>query len=696
MDDHTHLLESFFSPQGIVIIGASTDRGKLGYSIARNLIAIGYPGAIHFVNPRGGELFGRSIYTEVNQVPDPVDLAVMLIPASATPEGLRQCALRGIHAVIIASGGFRETGPDGAKLEEALLEVARENNIRMIGPNCIGLIDTHYPLDTTFLSPPSPPKGDLAFISHSGATCAAIVDWSRGQGFGFSRLASLGNQIDIDQTDMLLAIGDDPNTHAIAFYLESVREGKRFISAAQKVVRRKPVVVLKAGRSSAGQYAAASHTGALAGNETAFDAAFQRSGVIRANTVEELFEWARTLASSPLPKGRDMAVLTDAGGMGVMASDALESNGLCLAKLTVPTHDALKAILPPAASVNNPIDMLASATPEQYAKCLSLLLADPHVNGVIVIMLPPPIYAARDTAKAILEVIKASDKPVLTALVGDPLLKDALEVFHREHKPDFRFPERAASAMSVLVKRAEYLAQDNTCLTPAVIEDRLSLHTLLQGAQPETFNEVLNAYGIPTLPLLLAHNSSEAVDLAHQIGFPVALKVASAEITHKSDVGGVLLNLHNAQAVKEGFDLIHRRIRSRLPDATLYGVTVQRMAPAGQEVILGALQDVTFGPMVMFGSGGIEVEGLKDVAFALAPLTRADALRMLESTWAGRKLKGYRNIAAADREAVLDALYRLAQLAADIPQLKEMEINPLKVLPPGQGVIALDVRGSLA
>jgi acetyltransferase len=401
-------LEHFFHPQGIVIIGASADPGKLGYSIARNLVEIGYPGVVHYVNPRGGHLFGRPVYPDLQHIPDPIDLAVLLIPAPATPQALRACGESGIRAAIIASSGFRETGAEGARLESELLEIARHFGMRIIGPNCIGLIDTNMPLDTTFLKPPPPPKGNIAFISHSGATCAAVIDWSRGQGFGFSRLVSLGNQIDVNETDMLLSIAADPSTRSLALYLEGISDGRRFVETALRVTREKPVVVLKSGRYASGQRAAASHTGALAGQETAFDAAFKRAGIIRANTVEELFEWAYTLAASPLPKGRSMAVLTSAGGLGVAAADALEANDLRMAELAVETQTALQAILPPAASTHNPVDMLASATPQQFASCLNLLLTDPNVDGVLMIILPPPISTDMTVSDAILPIIKLS------------------------------------------------------------------------------------------------------------------------------------------------------------------------------------------------------------------------------------------------------------------------------------------------
>ncbi len=389
----------FFAPQGIVLVGASQNPVKLGYGLARNLVHSNYQGAVHFVNPNGGSLFGRTIYTSLAQVPDPVDLAILLIPAAAVPAALDECGQRGLRAAIIGSGGFRETGQAGAELEQDCLRVAASYNMRLLGPNSIGLLDTHLPVDATFLPPPGPLPGDVAFISHSGAICAAVIDWARGQGFGLSRLVSLGNQVDVNETDVLGAVAKDSYTRVLTLYLEGVSDGRRFVEQAGRVARQKPVIALKVGRYASGQQAVASHTGALAGQESAFNAAFRRAGVIRADTSEEMFDWARALAWSPLPQGRSMAVLTNAGGPGVTAADALEANGLSLAQLQDETSAWLRAILPPAASLKNPVDMLASATPEQYAQCLGILLADPGVHGVLVILPPPPTHTAGAVAK---------------------------------------------------------------------------------------------------------------------------------------------------------------------------------------------------------------------------------------------------------------------------------------------------------
>jgi acetyl coenzyme A synthetase (ADP forming)-like protein len=703
MDNIDPSLTPFFDPKGVAVIGASTNPVKLGYGLARNLVQSNYKGAVHFVNPKGGKLLGRPLYPEVSQAPDPLDLAILLIPAPAVPDALRACGERGLRAAIIGSGGFRETGPAGAALEQQCLEIAREYGMRLLGPNCIGLLDTHLPLDATFLPPPAPIPGDVAFISHSGAICAAVIDWARGQGFGLSRLVSLGNQADVNETDVLAPVAADPYTGVLTLYLEGVSDGRRFVGEAGRVSLTKPIIALKVGRYAGGQRAVASHTGALAGQTSAYNAAFRRAGVIRAETSEEVFDWARALAWCPPPSGRGVAVLTNAGGPGVTAADALEADGLHLTELSDETREGLKAALPPAASLGNPVDMLASATPEQYNICLEILLADPGVNSVLVILPPPPMHTAGAVAKAIIPVIYSASKPVVVALMGERLIQEAVEHFRAARVAEYRFPERAASALAILAERAEFLERGPGGGQTAFQDvDKQGVRELLarsdsEGAalSPAEGARLLAAYGIPSAPAELAATPEEALRLAQLLGYPVALKVASPDIAHKSDVGGVLLNLEEPQAVTRGFAALLETARKASPQADIQGVYVQPMLPAGQEVIVGALQDVQFGALVMFGSGGIEVEGLKDVTFELAPLGQREAEGMLARTWAGRKLRGYRSLPPADREAVLEVLMRLSQLVADFPQLAEVEINPLKVLPRGEGACAIDVRARL-
>lgn len=668
----------------MVVIGVSSSPEKLGYGVARNLVASGYQGAIYFVSQKGGELFGRKFYNDLDQIPDPLDLAVLIVPNTAAPAAIQSCARRGIKAAILLSSGFRESGPEGAALEMQCQVIARSQNIRLLGPNCIGTIDTHLPIDTTFLQPPMPPAGGIGFISHSGAFCAAIVDWSRSQGFGFSQLVSLGNQADINETDVLPIVSDDNYTQVIVLYMESVSDGVTFVKVAREVTQRKPVIALKVGRFESGQKAAASHTGALAASDIAFDAAFTKAGVFRAETAEQAFDWARALEACPLPRGKNVAVLTDAGGPGVIAADALEPNKLSLAQLANSTENDLAAILPPAAGIHNPVDMLASASPRNYEDCLKLLLVDPQVDSVMVILPPPPMYAAESVADAILPVIKSSEKPVVVALLGSELTAGAFERFKFANVVTYPFPERAISALGILARRTEYLKTVNTG------EIKKNFQVPPMNAKVISSDELLAAYGIPNAPIKLAHNADEAAIIAKELGFPVVLKIASSDISHKSDVGGVLLNINSEAEVMSGYSQLIERVKTAKSDALLDGVFMQRQFFGGQEVIMGAVRDAQFGPLVMFGSGGVEAEGLKDISFALAPLSPIEAEELMRRTWAGRKLDGFRNIPPKDKSAVQDILIKLSWLAYEHPEIVEFEINPLYAL--SKGAVAIDIR----
>jgi acetyltransferase len=638
------------------------------------------------VGQKSGELFNKKIHTSLQEISNPVDLAILIVPPQAAAQSIRECGERGIKAAIIMSSGFRETGPEGAALEEQCTAIARQYQMRLLGPNCIGTIDTHLPLDTTFLQPPMPAQGGIAFVSHSGAFCAAIIDWAREQGFGFSQIVSLGNQADVNETDALIQVAEDEHTRAIVLYMEGVSDGERFVQAASEITKRKPVIALKVGRFESGKKAAASHTGALAGSESAFDAAFHRTGILRADSVDQMFDWARALESCPLPRGRNIAILTDAGGPGVIAADSLEHNGLSLAQLTESTIRALSAILPAAASLHNPVDMLASASPETYAACLRHLLQDEQVHGCMVILPPPPMFKAEDVAQKVIEVAKEFDKPIVVALMGSTLVENALKLFRAVNIPTYPFPERAATALGALAKRAEYLS------TPARAATRI-LEFKTMDPRTTSPEDMLEAYGIHATPIQLARSVQEAKQIAQQLGFPVVMKIASSDISHKSDVGGVILNLADESAVEKSYGQMMARIKSLMPDARIEGVHIQHQVPPGQEVIIGAVRDPQFKAMVMFGSGGVEVEGLKDVAFGLAPLGESDAEYLIQKTWAGKKLSGFRNIAAADRSAVVEVLVRLSWLIYDHEEIEEIEINPLRVHQ--TGAAAVDVRVKL-
>ena len=689
----------FFSPRGIVVIGASTSPEKLGYGVARNLTQSGYPGAIHLVSQKQGELFGCPLYSEVSQIPDPVDLALLIVPPHATSQTIEECGRRGIQAAIIMSSGFREVGPGGAALEQQCLKVAHAYGIRLVGPNCIGTIDTHLPLNTTFLQPPMPARGHIGFISQSGAFCAAIIDWARGEEFGFSRIISLGNQADVSEADALSALAEDENTHVLVLYMESVADGKRFVEVARQVTQQKPVIALKVGRFESGQKAAASHTGALAASDTAFDAAFEKAGILRAGSAEQMFDWARVLEAyprglhAPINKGHGIAILTNAGGPGVIAADALEKNGLSIARLQEPTTRSLAAILPAAANLFNPVDMLASASPDMYAESLKILFDDEHVDGVLVILPPPPMYKAEEVAWKLVQVTPGmesdsklsnsiSKKPVIVALLGSDNIKEAQAYLQNGGIVTYPFPERVASAFGALVKRSELLDDGRWTIDHIVHRPSSMVRSSVE--------DLLSNSNIPSIPLHLARSAEEASAIANEIGYPIVMKIASPDILHKSDVGGVELDIKDVPSLQSAYTQMIKRVQEAKPEARIDGVHLQRQVPPGQEVIAGAVRDLQFGPLMMFGSGGVEVEGLRDVAFALAPLTRAEALKMIRRTWAGKKLAGFRSISPADEEAVVDVLVNLSHLILENDPIVEIEINPLRVL--SKGAVAVDVR----
>ncbi|MCB2180355.1 acetate--CoA ligase family protein [bacterium] len=693
-------LNAFFEPDSIVVVGASRNPEKLGYGVARNLIGSGYGGEIYLVNPSGGTLFDRPLYPSLEELPDGISLGVIVVPPKFVPETLKVCASKGIQHVIILTGGFKESGEEGAEIEAVCQQIAKENGIRVIGPNCIGVLDTHAPLDTTFIQPPMPAAGEIAFITHSGALGAAMIDWARGQGFGFSRVISLGNQMDVNEADVLMPTAESIHTKVITLYLESVRDGSAFIQQARQASKRKPLLALKVGRSEAGQKAASSHTGALAGSDTAYEAAFRRSGVQRAETIEKMFMAAKTLAWCPMPNNPRVAILTNAGGPGVTAADAVDRNGLVPVALSQRTKTKLGDILPSAASVDNPVDMLASASPKVYGDCLQVLLDAPEVDMVLVIAPPPPMFEAVDIAEEIISRAHLTAKPVVASFMGSRLVEEGIARLRAVKIPEYAFPEDAVAALATLWRASEWqqnkdeeIAYQPTAGVREKVRGILDVERAGEEfASPEKTAEILRLYGLPILELVYASSAESAAIQAEQMGFPLVMKVAVKDISHKSDVGGILLNLHSAEEVRQGFRALAERMASLLPADEQMGVHLQRMAEKGQEVIIGAVRDPVFGPMVMFGSGGVEVEGLKDIRFAIAPLTESDLDTIVEETWAGRKLKGFRSYPAADRESVRTALIRLGQLMADFPEIQEVEINPLIVLGEGRGAFAVDAR----
>ncbi len=711
-------LTVFFRPQGVAVIGASRDPQKLGHGVVRNLLEYRYSGKVYPINPGADEILGLKVYRHIAEVPDPLDLAVIIVPARSVAEELEACGKRGVKNAIVVSGGFRETGPEGAAREAVIKDLAAQYGIQVIGPNCIGTIDTHTPLNTTFVTG-MPRPGDIALVSQSGAMAAAVIDWARGSGVGFSRIVSMGNQAGVTEAEMIAHIGEDGWTKVVAAYIEGVADGRAFIEAASQVARKLPIVALKVGRGSGGAKAVASHTGALAGDEAAYEAAFRRAGVLRARTMEELFDWARALAWQPLPQGNRVAILTNAGGPGVLALDTLEEAGLRLAPLTEETKAFLRRRVFAAASVENPIDVLAGAGPATYALCLDALLADETVDAIVVVQAPQDWFAPISLAEVVGEVASgalARRKPVLAVIMGLASTSDATQVLHRRRIPNFAFPERVGSTLAAMWRRKQWLDRLDTpsqaieppdydadtaqiAVEAALATHRMRVETLGQDhaaagwMSSEQIEELLLAYRIPTPASGLAPNLEQALLLAQSVSYPVALKLAASEVTHKSDVGGVALNLMNPDDLKAAFEGMMAQIKKHRPDLSIIeGVYVQHMVKGVAEVIVGVVHDPQFGPLVMAGTGGTRVELTRDVAFELAPLSRRQANDLLDRTAAGALLAGYRGASPADREAVVDVILRLAQLALDWPEVAEIEINPLIVMPEGEGAWAVDAR----
>lgn len=693
-------LDLFFRPRGVAVVGASRDPQKLGHGVVRNLVQYGYDGPIYPINPRANEIFDLKAYPSVNDAPDPLDLAILVVPAPKVPAELEACGQRGIPAAIIISGGFREVGPEGKAREEEVKRIAQEYDIRLLGPNGIGSIDTHTPLNTTFVKG-MPVPGSIAFLSQSGAVCAAVIDWARGAGVGFSRLVSLGNQADANEAEMLQVIGRDSETRVITMYMEGVSEGRAFVAAASEVAQRIPVVTLKVGRGSGAARAVASHTGALAGREEAYDAAFRRAGVLRARTMEELFDWGRALAWQPLPKGNRVAILTNSGGPGILAVDTLEAAGMQLAPLSEETKAYIRKRVPPAASVKNPVDILAGPGPATYALCLDALLSDDTVDAVVAITAPQDWFAPLSLAEVIGE-FTGRGKPILAVIMGLASVSDATAVLHRRRIPNFAFPERVGSTLAAMWQRRQWLDALPESTTPQPCDNCAieQVHSITDAAgsgwlAPTAVDDLLQAYSIRTPGSGLAADAETALALATEIGYPVVLKLAAEDVVHKSDIGGVVLNITGPDDLRAAFADLTARARAAVPDAAIEGAFVQKMIPPGLDLIVGTVRDPQFGPLVMVGSGGTQVELLKDVTFELAPLTPAQANAMLDRTTVGTLLAGYRGADPADREAVVDVIVRLAQLVHDHPQIAEIEINPLMVMESGAGVWAVDARARI-
>lgn len=699
-----HDLKPILEPQSVAVIGASRQPGSVGYAVLSNLLMGQFTGVIYPVNPKARSICGVRTYQSVSEIPDSVDLAIIIVRANIVPLVLEECGQKGVKGAIVISAGFKETGPEGAKLEAQVKEIAHQYSIALVGPNCLGVIntDSNYRLNASFAKE-MPLTGNIAFVSQSGALCTAVLDYAKGQGIGFSKVISLGNKADVNENDFLAYLWQDPQTQVILLYIEELSDGRKFLELAREITgegdNRKPILALKAGRTPAGARAVASHTGSLAGSDEVYEALFAQAGVLRADTVEDLFEYAVAFANQPLPNGKRTVIITNAGGPGIMATDACVRYGLELAQLSQQTLEQLRENFPPHASLQNPIDLIGDAQSDRYEVALEKVLDDLNVDAIVVLLTPQAMTDVENIANAIVKVSKRKVKPILACFMGLVDISAGVNILKENGVPNYSFPEDAVRALAAMVRYVDWVKRPRTGVKVFEVDSERARRLLYDspisghGFVPEDVAlQVLEAYGFPLLPWGVARDVDEAVEVAQKIGYPVALKVLSPEVIHKFDIGGVQLNLNSESDVRQAFEKILKSVKQHIPKARIEGVLVQAMAKKGREVILGMKRDPQFGPILMFGLGGIYVEVLRDVTFRLAPVRKLGAYRMVKEIRTYKLLEGVRGEPPADIDKIVECIERLSQLAVEQDIVEELDINPLIVYPQGEGAAVADVR----
>jgi len=701
--NHRDPLDAIFKPTTVAVIGATEKEGSVGRTILWNLLRSPFGGTVFPVNPKRPSVLGIKAYPDIASVPEKVDLAVIVIPAPFVPPVIKECAEAEVKGVIVISAGFKELGPEGAALETQIMEEARKGGVRIIGPNCLGVMNPLNGMNATFASTMARP-GNVGFVSQSGALCTAVLDWSHHHNVGFSLFISIGSMLDVGWGDLIHYLGKDPTTKSIVIYMESVGDARSFLSAAREVALTKPIIVIKAGRTEAAAKAAASHTGALTGSDEVLHAAFRRCGVLRVESIADLFYMSEVLAKQPLPKGRRLTILTNAGGPGVLATDALIADGGELTELSDETMKALNGLLPPHWSRNNPIDILGDADAKRYAEALKIAAQDPSSDGLLVILTPQAMTDPTQTAEELKKVVKGLDKPVLSSWMGGPDVIAGREILDQAGIPSLPYPDKSALIFNymwryaynlrgiyetpMMLKESEDLVAKRDLATGIIEKVRGSGRTILTEFESKS---VLAAYDIPIVETRIAKTEDEAVQAAEEIGYPVVLKIHSETITHKTDVGGVRLNLRSEEKVRNAFEKIEKSVKANYGPGDFLGVTVQPMVRLeGYEIILGSSVDPQFGPVLLFGTGGQLVEVFKDRALGLPPLNTTLARRMMEQTQIYTALKGVRGREPVDIAALEGLLVRFSRLAVEQRWIKEIDINPLLVSP--KGLLALDAR----
>jgi acetyltransferase len=700
--ERTEALRALFAPKSVAVIGASTRPDSLGRAVFRNILFHGYTGVVYPVNPKAKSILGVKAYPSILEVPDEVDLAVIIVPAKFVPQVLEECGEKGAKAAVVISAGFKEIGGEGERLEEELKEIAKRYGIAMLGPNCLGIINTdpEVSLNATFAYG-MPRRGNIAFISQSGALGVAALEHAHRQNIGLSVFVSIGNKADLHENHLLAYLKDEPHTDVVLLYLEDLEDPKGFHDLATEITgeraKKMPLLAIKSGRTLEGAKAASSHTGALAGSDEVYDSVFIQSGVLRVESIEELFDYALAFAQQPLPKGNGMAIVTNAGGAGILATDAAIRYGLKLAELTEETQKGLREVLPPAASVSNPVDMTGDADEVQYEQALRMVLEDPNVDGAIVIATPHLLMDLGEIAQRIVRAASQDEKPVLACLMAVTDLKPAVEVLDEAGIPQYGFPERAARALAAMARYSSWVRRPRTEFRRFEVDRAKALEIIAQARsegrrflpEPEA-HALLKAYGFPVLESKLACTEDEAVKAAEQIGYPVVLKIVSPQIVHKFDIGGVKLDLEGEEEVRLAFrELISS---AEAEQAEVWGAFVQPYVSGGIETILGLKRDPHFGPLLMFGLGGIYVEALRDVTFRIAPIRELGSQRMIRQIRSYKILEGFRSGKPSDVEAIAECLLRLSQLAMEIEEIEELDINPLVVFEQGRGARVVDAR----
>lgn len=704
LDKTAGKLSSIFYPKTIAIIGASRQQGSVGQALLANIIDSRFQGIVYPVNPQAKGILGIKCYARVMDIPDKLDLAVVIVPSRFVPGILEECGKKKIKGAIVISAGFKEIGGEGIELEKKVQKIIQKYDISLVGPNCLGIMNTDLKssMNATFGTPMSK-EGNIAFISQSGALCAAVLDYAKESNIGFSKFISMGNKAGLTENELLLYLKNDPKTDVILMYLEDLVNGREFMKIAHDITSSptnpKPIIALKAGRTPLGAKAASSHTGSLAGSDRVYDAIFSQCGVLRGETLGELFDYVKAFSSQPLPKGKNVAIITNSGGPGILATDSCIRHGLNIAPLSRNTVKTLKTILPPQASLNNPIDLIAEAQHEHYEAALREILKDKNVHSSIIILTATSFTNVDKIANSIVKTTKKFQKPVLCSFLGVYDVSSGIDILEENGIPSYRFPESAARALSEMTKFNLWLNRPKTGVKKFSV-NKAGAKKIIDSVKKEgrffllehESYEVLKAYQFPLVKSSFARNKTEAENAAQKIGFPVVLKIASPDILHKFDFGGVKLNLKNKNEVHEAYQEILKNIKSKKPKAKIRGVLVEEMASQGKEIILGMSRDPQFGPILMFGLGGIYVEVLEDVSFRLAPIRERTADMMIAKTKTHKILEGFRGEPPYDIKAVAECLKRLSQLVTDFEEIKELDINPLFVYERGKGCAIVDAR----